>query len=48
MERRMADKAKTRENLQKLADFVGTNTRSLRLIHSVRRRCVTCADPSVD
>lgn len=29
MERRMADKAKTRENLQKLADFVGTKTKSL-------------------
>ncbi|WP_243859130.1 hypothetical protein [Actinomyces sp. ZJ308] len=25
----MVDKAKTRENLQKLADFVGTKTRSL-------------------
>ena len=25
----MADKAKTRENLQKLADFVGTKTKSL-------------------
>ena len=29
MEMCMADKAKTRENLQKLADFVGTKTRSL-------------------
>ena len=40
MERRMADKAKTRENLQKLADFVGTKTRSLGFEEVVPRSVV--------